>query len=171
MATQTLINWQELSNNINVQTLLVEILAGGFRYLLNRDGDGNMDDHTVQRLSITAAQTTLTLPLTEIPEGKIGDFAVYVENNYESDSTPAAAELVLDGWGTDFGVAVFDGDSVADYLTLAAGEKCVISFTLTPLTQEFEVEVDGATVTKTVPVWFVLKRAITIESPTATTEP
>lgn len=163
---------ETINRSIDIQTML-EIMGGGFRYL---KGDvtvtapvspatyatATLGDHAVQRLALGYAQTMVSLP-PNIPEGRIGDLVVFVENNYapevEGTPTPAEASVIFDaGRGTTYEIATVDGDKIDDVLTFDASAKGVLYLTLSPLTV-VDSTVEPA-VTK--PVWVVTRHDVSI---------
>ena len=91
----TLDPWATYGRQTDIKTLL-EIMAGGFRYLRTLDGTPTLADHDVQHLSLTAADTVLTLPSITWPafdstaEYALGDVCSYNGKVYKCTTAIAS---------------------------------------------------------------------------------
>ena len=159
---------EALNRQIDIQTM-IEIMAGGFRYLKGvvtvtppvapaTYATAALTDHAVQLLTLGHAQTMISLP-TEIPEGRVGDLLVYVDNAYEDNDEPAEALVTFDAnRGTSYEVATVGGDDIDDVLTFEAGAKGVLLLTMSPL----EVEDASGETPVVKPVWVVSRQDVEI---------
>jgi len=105
-------------------------VKGNIPYDLVTITTGQLQDHAVQEVTLSAATTTLVLPA--LTSGKVSDFGIDVVNAYEESGTPAAASISLSGTiGTDYNIITADGDDFSEMTALAAGEMAEYYFTLT----------------------------------------
>ena len=92
---------------------------------------GQLQDHAVQKVTLNAATTTLTLPALTDLTGKVSDFGIDMVNGYEVSGTPTAASFSLAGTiGTDYNIIVPEGEDWSEMSALAAGEMAQFYFTL-----------------------------------------
>lgn len=92
---------------------------------------GQLQDHAVQKVTLNAATTTLSLPALTDLSGKVSDFGIDMVNGYEVSDTPTAASFSLAGTiGTDYNIIVPEGEDWSEMSALAAGEMAQFYFTL-----------------------------------------
>lgn len=103
---------------------------GKMRYDLIVDAQTlTLGDRAVQKVTLNAASTTLTLPA--LTSGKTADFVLGVINGYEVSGTPTAANFILAGTiGTDYNIIVPKGEDWSEMSALEAGEMAEYYFTL-----------------------------------------
>ena len=110
---------------------------------------GQLKDHAVQKVTLNAATTTITLPALTDLSGKVSDFGIDMVNGYEVSGTPTAASFSLAGTiGTDYNLIVPKGEDWSEMSALAAGEMAVYYFTLSA----FQINDK--------PTWEVMKKVV-----------
>lgn len=110
---------------------------------------GQLQNHAVQKVTLNAATTTLTLPVLTDLTGKVSDFGIDVVNSYEVSGTPTAASFSLAGTiGTDYNLIVPEGEDWSEMSALAAGEMAVYYFSLSA----FQINDK--------PTWEVMKKVV-----------
>lgn len=110
---------------------------------------GQLQDHAVQKVTLNAATTTLSLPALTDLSGKVSDFGIDMINAYEVSDTPTAASFSLAGIiGTDYNLIVPEGEDWSEMSALAAGEMAQFYFTLS----SFQLD--------SKPTWKVVKQVV-----------
>ena len=110
---------------------------------------GQLQDHAVQKVTLNAATTTLSLPALTDLSGKVSDFGIDMVNGYEVSDTPTAASFSLAGTiGTAYNIIVPEGEDWSEMSALAAGEMAQFYFTLS----SFQLD--------SKPTWKVVKQVV-----------